>query len=222
MQNKIFSQLEQKKRLLKDRASNLEILKFVLNKYKETNEDFYWDYAKWLGGVTARQKKDLETNNFVVYVDDGYDKFQKLNFNKKRVDEGCTFLGFNEVEKAEIQFVQWEYNLGRIEYQKHLDRLQQWYRNIKYGVPKIKTQEVPKENIDKLARSKLYPMDSLLSFTNAGFTCCPFHNEKSPSMKWYRDKNTVHCFGCGKNADVVDVYMQLNNVSFLDAVDKLQ
>jgi len=218
----MFNQLEQKKKLLNDRAINLEVLRIVLNKYKETNLDYYWDYAKWLGGITAKQKKDLETNNFPVYIDDGYEKFQKLNFNKKRVDEGCEYLGFNEVEKLQIQYEQWECYLSRIKYQKHLDWLRQIYRNIKYGVPKIKTQEIPKENIDKLTRAKMCPIDSILCFNNAGFTCCPFHNEKSPSMKWYREKNTVHCFGCGKSADVIDVYMQINNTSFNDTLDKLQ
>jgi len=217
----MFNQLKQKMKLQKEREQNLQVLRIVLNKYKETEEDYYLDYARWLGGVTAKQKKDLDNNNYEVYIKDDYEKLQKVNFNKIRVDEGCEYLGFNEVEKRQIQIDQWEYNLGRIEYQKHLDLLVQTYRNIKYGVPKIRTKEIPKENTDKLARAKLYPMDSILSFTGAGFACCPFHKEKTPSMKYYSERNTVHCFGCGRTADVVDVYMELNNVSFLEAIDKL-
>ena len=31
--------------------------------------------------------------------------------------------------------------------------------------------------------------------------CCPFHNDKTPSMKLDR---RYHCFGCGADGDVID------------------
>ena len=34
-----------------------------------------------------------------------------------------------------------------------------------------------------------------------GMACCPFHNDKTPSMKL--DKR-FHCFGCGADGDVID------------------
>ena len=51
------------------------------------------------------------------------------------------------------------------------------------------------------------------------FGCCPFHNEKTPSMcvnnGWY------HCFGCGASGDVVKFVMEMENISFYDAVKLL-
>ena len=48
------------------------------------------------------------------------------------------------------------------------------------------------------------------------FGCCPFHNEKTPSFcvnnGWY------HCFGCGASGDVVKFVMEMESVSFYDAV----
>lgn len=48
------------------------------------------------------------------------------------------------------------------------------------------------------------------------FGCCPFHNEKTPSFcvnnGWY------HCFGCGASGDVVKFVMEMESVSFCDAV----
>lgn len=48
------------------------------------------------------------------------------------------------------------------------------------------------------------------------FGCCPFHNEKTPSFcvnnGWY------HCFGCGASGDVVKFVMEIESVSFYDAV----
>ncbi len=48
---------------------------------------------------------------------------------------------------------------------------------------------------------------------------CPFHNEKSPSMVLYDDH--YHCFGCGAHGDIVTFTMQMDNLSFIDAVEKL-
>ena len=53
----------------------------------------------------------------------------------------------------------------------------------------------------------------------AGFICCPFHAEKTPSMKLY--DRTYHCFGCGAHGSVIDFVGNLFNLSPLDAARKL-
>lgn len=53
----------------------------------------------------------------------------------------------------------------------------------------------------------------------AGFICCPFHSEKTASMKLY--KNGYHCFGCGASGSVIDFAGQLLGLSALDAVKRL-
>lgn len=37
---------------------------------------------------------------------------------------------------------------------------------------------------------------------------CPFHNDKSPSLKLYYETNTFNCFGCGAAGDVIE-FIQL-------------
>ena len=54
---------------------------------------------------------------------------------------------------------------------------------------------------------------------NRGFMCCPFHNEKTPSMKIY-DKD-YHCFGCGEHGDVITFVQKLFNLSFQEALRKI-
>ena len=53
----------------------------------------------------------------------------------------------------------------------------------------------------------------------AGFICCPFHNEKTPSMKIY--DTSYNCFGCGANGDVISFVQQLFGLSFPDALRKI-
>lgn len=52
-----------------------------------------------------------------------------------------------------------------------------------------------------------------------GFICCPFHNEKTPSMKIF-DKD-YHCFGCGEHGDVITFVQKLFNLSFQEALKKI-
>ena len=52
-----------------------------------------------------------------------------------------------------------------------------------------------------------------------GFISCPFHSEKTPSMKIY-DKD-YHCFGCGEHGDVITFVQKLFNLSFQEALKKI-
>ena len=51
-----------------------------------------------------------------------------------------------------------------------------------------------------------------------GMACCPFHDDKNPSMKV---DQRFHCFGCGADGDVIDLTAQLYNLSPKEAAEKL-
>ena len=53
------------------------------------------------------------------------------------------------------------------------------------------------------------------------FGLCPFHNEKTPSFSVNPDKQIYHCFGCGKGGDVISFIMEVENLTFPEAVEKL-
>ncbi len=48
--------------------------------------------------------------------------------------------------------------------------------------------------------------------------CCPFHNEKTPSFHVLQDKQFYHCFGCKKGGGVINFVMEMENLSYGDAV----
>lgn len=54
----------------------------------------------------------------------------------------------------------------------------------------------------------------------SGFICCPFHHEKTASLKLYPN-GTWHCFGCDKGGSSIDFAAALYNLSPLDAVRRL-
>lgn len=51
-----------------------------------------------------------------------------------------------------------------------------------------------------------------------GMSCCPFHDDKNPSMKV---DQRFHCFGCGADGDVIDFTAKLFNLSPKEAAEKL-
>lgn len=62
-------------------------------------------------------------------------------------------------------------------------------------------------------RHSLYP-------NRSGFVCCPFHNEKTPSLKLYPN-GTWHCFGCNRGGSSIDFVMELYGLAPLEAVRRL-
>ena len=49
--------------------------------------------------------------------------------------------------------------------------------------------------------------------------CCPFHDDKNPSMKL--NEEYFYCFGCGVTGDVIDLTARLYNLSPKEAAEKL-
>jgi DNA primase len=48
--------------------------------------------------------------------------------------------------------------------------------------------------------------------------CCPFHNEKTPSFNIMSEKNMYHCFGCGAGGGIIKFYMEMEKLSFVEAI----
>ena len=51
--------------------------------------------------------------------------------------------------------------------------------------------------------------------------CCPFHQEKTPSFIYNPKANNCHCFSCGVTVDCFDSEMKGNNLTFIEAAQKV-
>ena len=58
-----------------------------------------------------------------------------------------------------------------------------------------------------------------LEVNRGNMVCCPFHADRTPSMKLNEDY--FYCFGCGASGDVIDLTAQLFRLSPADAARKL-
>ena len=85
---------------------------------------------------------------------------------------------------------------------------------------------IPERFLDEL-NSRLNIVDVVSAYvplTKKGtnhWGLCPFHHEKTPSFSVHEDKQIFHCFGCGKGGGAVRFVMEVENLSFPDAVRKL-
>ncbi len=58
-----------------------------------------------------------------------------------------------------------------------------------------------------------------LEVNRNGMTCCPFHEDRHPSLKL--NKNYFFCFGCGATGDVIDFVARLFDLGSYEAAQKL-
>ena len=58
-----------------------------------------------------------------------------------------------------------------------------------------------------------------MTVTRNGMVCCPFHDDRHPSMKLNEDY--FYCFGCGAKGDVIEFTSKLFGITALEAAQKL-
>ena len=74
--------------------------------------------------------------------------------------------------------------------------------------------EVVKENVTARQAAEAYG----LKVGRTGMACCPFHSDKSPSMKL---DERYYCFGCGATGDAVDLTAKIFGIGLREAAVKL-
>ena len=58
-----------------------------------------------------------------------------------------------------------------------------------------------------------------LKVSRNGMACCPFHNDRHPSLKL--NEEYFFCFGCGAKGDVIDLVAKLFDLSGYEAAQRL-
>lgn len=79
---------------------------------------------------------------------------------------------------------------------------------------------IANEIIDRLTMQEVF---SRYGFEpdRKGNICCPFHNERQPSLGFYAGGKRWHCFGCSEGGSAIDFVIKLFNLTFKQAIAKL-
>ena len=75
--------------------------------------------------------------------------------------------------------------------------------------------EAVKQSVAVREAAQMYGIE----INRSGMACCPFHDDKNPSMKL--NEEYFYCFGCGATGDVIDFTARLYNLSPKEAAEKL-
>ena len=75
--------------------------------------------------------------------------------------------------------------------------------------------EAVKQSVTVREAAQMYGIE----INRSGMACCPFHDDKNPSMKL--NEEYFYCFGCGATDDVIDFAARLYNLSPKEAAEKL-
>jgi len=68
---------------------------------------------------------------------------------------------------------------------------------------------------EDIQRAKEYPFENLIE-VNRNFGICPYHEDKHPSF--FVKNNWGHCFTCNKSVDTIQFVMDMQNLTFIEAV----
>lgn len=158
--------------------------------------------------------------------------FQKLGkdyikimqeWNKMAMNDQVINIPFDSVfekQKTEAQ-MEWVDRLRALNQQK---KDNYWAKIVLNHVNNLQSyKNIPKKSVtggEDLTVAKGYKITDIVRFQQNKAKCI-WHKDDSPSLTYYPSNNTVYCFGCQKAGDAVDVYMQVHNVNFKEAIKAL-
>jgi ribosome-binding protein aMBF1 (putative translation factor) len=179
------------------RARVLEHSKKLSELTKECNEDYgeRWGderRAEYLSG-RIDSKTNLIKRILKIY--------KELDSDKSKLKNKIAFVNASGIEKLE-------------------NEIQALHRNLMFLESKRFLKEGKIQQAD-IVKATQYPIGGLVEINKRGFAFCPYHSDgKTPNF--YTKNNFGYCFSCGKSASVIDLYMKIHNVGFIDAVKALQ
>ena len=79
---------------------------------------------------------------------------------------------------------------------------------------------------EKIMSSELDILDVFNRYIGGTFDCkgfcrCPFHGEKTPSFKLFRNNKSFYCFGCGAGGNIINLVSKALNISYFEAMKRL-
>lgn len=101
--------------------------------------------------------------------------------------------------------------------------IQDDYDEIYYLFGKIKRTEVYTESItdEDIERAKEYPIENLIELDSRGKAIAWCHEDKNASMTLWKGKNKVRCWACSRTYNPIDILVERDGFSFIEAVKRL-
>ena len=101
--------------------------------------------------------------------------------------------------------------------------IQDDFDEIYYLFGKIKRTEVYTESItdEDIERAKEHPIENLIELDSRGKAIAWCHEDKNASMTLWKGKNRVRCWACSKTYNPIDILVERDGLTFIEAVKRL-
>lgn len=130
------------------------------------------------------------------------------------------YLNYSEMRKEKIPH--W-LCLSVLEGLRGVKNLEAQYSKLKHEKRMLEDATIiEREKLDIQAIKDNLDINLVVTLNAGGFCSCPFHKDKTPSMRWYPESKTLHCFSCGWHGDVISFIMKRDNLPFLDVIRKIK
>ena len=133
------------------------------------------------------------------------------------IDVKATELLYGEIQEAGIPLY---YRQRMLEVEDY-DLLKNRLKRLKRELADMRAGEIRHRITDhEIQAAREYPITDLIEFKRRKCRCInPAHDDKRPSMSYKR--NRVKCFSCQWTGDSIDVVMLQENLTFIEAVRRL-
>lgn len=90
----------------------------------------------------------------------------------------------------------------------------------------LRKRQRPDSMVDLATLKAEIPIETVIKHYVPGLKwtkiCCPFHDERSPSLQIYRNNNSWHCFGCHAGWSQIDFIKLSEKCSVKQAIERLK
>jgi hypothetical protein len=94
------------------------------------------------------------------------------------------------------------------------------YDRISYEINKLKYGRKNKITDEMIQNARDYDIYDLIGSSLKKNIKCPFHDDNHPSASIRN--NRLHCFACNRTWDSIDFVMEKENLTFTEAIERLQ
>lgn len=155
-------------------------------------------------GFAAFVKLDEKARSWAVHEPDlNGNKSKQITDYNRLANEAMIFIRENPEYKLPVESI--------------IENILYIRDGLKFKKKKLLKMDPPDSRLEE---AKKISIEDYLNFNKAGYAHCVWHNEKTPSLKFYPEKNKVYCYGgCAKGGDVIDVVMAQNHCTLQEAIN---
>lgn len=195
------------------------LISYTMEDLEESNGVFTWEHQKPIH-ITKLAKIFPEARSyFIKKQKELKKKLTDLNKQKSRVQiDIIPRKKYSEQDKLWTYYIQTIYNPVK----DSLEASLAYCEKFLFLTGKAKQSYKGGVTDQQIEFAKQVPIDSMIKFDRAGFATSIWNEaDKTPSMKYYPKTNTVKCYSTGEYGDSITIARHLFNLSFVDAVRKL-